>query len=150
MKKYKFKLDGLLKVREFKEKKIKIELGKIVKAMEEIKNEIKKLNNDIDEGYDAQEKLAGAKIPVGHIQFFPFFWEGIREDIVVKTNLLNAYKKKYDEMVIELKKAMGDVKVIENIKEKDFAKYRNDLAKEEIETNEEMMMMRTKRKSDEN
>ena len=80
MKKYKFKLASLLKIREFKEKKIKIELGKIVKAMDEIRDEIKKMNEDIDEAYEAQENLAGEVIQSRHIQFFPFFWGGKRDD----------------------------------------------------------------------
>ena len=142
MKKYKFKLASLLKIREFKEKKIKIELGKIVKTMDEIRKEIQQMNDDIDEAYEAQENLAENTVQVRHLQFFPFFWGGKQEDIKVKENLLFAYQKKYDELVKDLTVAMGEVKVIEKIKEKDLKQYNKESNREEILSNEEKINMR--------
>jgi len=147
MKRYKFKLSSLLKVREFKEKKIKIELGEIVKAMDGIRDDIKKINDDIDDAYSSQEKLAGEDVPASFIQFLPFFWGGKRDDLKMKDNLLHAYQKKYDELVKELTVAMGEVKVIEKIKEKDLAEYKKDSIREEVLNNEEMMMMRRNNKN---
>jgi flagellar FliJ protein len=37
--KFKFKLEGLLKIREFKERKVKVELGEILKEMKRVENE---------------------------------------------------------------------------------------------------------------
>ena len=57
MQKFKFKLDALLKVREFKEKKIKIELGEILKEIGLVENKITAANIAIDESYQAQETV---------------------------------------------------------------------------------------------
>ena len=73
MKKFKFKLDGLLKVREFNEKKIKIELGEILKEIGATEEQIAKMNRDIDETYKAQEELIATSADGRLLQFFPFY-----------------------------------------------------------------------------
>jgi flagellar FliJ protein len=57
MKKFKFKLDALLKLREFNEKKIKVEWGEILKEINTTEELIAKMNRDIDEVYAMQEEM---------------------------------------------------------------------------------------------
>ena len=72
MQKFQFKLNGLLKVREFKEKKIKIELGEVLKEITSVEEMIAKLHRDIDETYKAQEDLMKDPAAGKMIQFFPY------------------------------------------------------------------------------
>ena len=57
MKKFKFTLEGALKLRKFKEQKIKIEIGNVVKRMEWIKQEMLRADQDIVSYYDEQKRM---------------------------------------------------------------------------------------------
>ncbi len=142
MKKFKFKLDGLLKVREFNEKKIKIELGEILKEIGATEEQIAKMNRDIDETYKAQEELVATSADGRLLQFFPFYIQGRKEDIKNKENLLWSLRKKYDNKVQELAQARGQVKVLENFKDKKKVEWTKEKDKKELETIEELLMIR--------
>ena len=138
MQKFKFKLDGLLKVREFKEKRIKIELAEILKEIADVEEAIEKINIAVGEAYDAQEKFLSDASAGRMIQFFPMFIQGKKEDLKNKESLLWALKKKYAAKVEELGKARGDVKVLENFKDKKKTEHHKIAEKkiqEEIEEN---------------
>jgi flagellar FliJ protein len=142
MKKFKFKLDGLLKVREFNEKKIKIELGEILKEIGAANEQIAKMNKDIDETYKAQEELVATSADGRLLQFFPFYIQGRKEDIKNKENLLWSLQKKYENKVQELAMARGQVKVLENFKDKKKVEWTKEKDKKELETIEELLMIR--------
>jgi flagellar FliJ protein len=144
MQKFKFKLDGLLKVREFKEKKIKIELGEILKEISVVEDKISEANRAISETYDAQEAFMKDSSSSGQmLQFFPMFIQGKKEDIKNKENLLWSLKKKYDKKIAELATARGEVKVMENFKDKKKDEWTKDKNKKEQEAIEEILMMRS-------
>lgn len=142
-KKFKFKLDGLLKVREFKEKKIKIELGEILKEISIAEAQIAEANLAIDETYKAQEDFMKDPSAGQMIQFFPYFIQGKKEAIKNKENLLWSLRKKYDKKIQELAEARGEVKVLENFKDKKQIEWKKDKDKKEHEAIEEILMMRT-------
>jgi flagellar FliJ protein len=143
MQKFKFKLDGLLKVREFKEKKIKIELGEILREISAVEDKISLANAAISETYDAQEAFMKDPSSGQMLQFFPMFIQGKKDDIKNKENLLWALKKKYEKKIAELAIARGEVKVMENFKEKKQGEWTKEKNKKEQEAIEEILMMRT-------
>lgn len=143
MQKFKFKLDGLLKVREFKEKKIKIELGEILKEIAMVEEKIAAANTAITETYDAQEAFIKDPSSGQMLQFFPLFIQGKKEDIKNKENLMWSLKKKYDKKIAELATARGEVKVMENFKEKKKGEWSKEKNKKEQEAIEEILMMRS-------
>ncbi len=142
MQKFKFKLDGLLKVREFKEKKIKIELGEILREIGDVEEKIRSANTAIDETYEAQETFMRDPSLGQMLQFFPYFIQGKKEEIKNRENLLWALKKKYDTKITELATARGQVKVMENFKEKKLTEWTKQRNKKELESIEEILMMR--------
>lgn len=142
MQKFKFKLDGLLKVREFNEKKVKIELGEILREISNVEEKILLANKAIDETYEAQEVFMKDPSAGQMIQFFPYFIQGKKEDIKNKESLLWALRKKYDLKITELAAARGQVKVMENFKEKKFGEWTKERNKKEMESIEEVLMMR--------
>ena len=142
MQKFKFKLDALLKVREFKEKKIKIELGEILKEIGLVEDKITAANIAIDESYQAQEAVLSDPASGRMLQFFPYFIQGKKEDIKNQENLLWALKKKYENKIKELATARGEVKVMENFKEKKKGEWTKERNKKEAEAIEEIIMMR--------
>lgn len=143
MQKFKFKLDGLLKVREFKEKKIKIELGEILKEISLVEEKIAAADAAISETYDAQEAFMKDPSSGQMLQFFPLFIQGKKDDIKNKENLMWSLKKKYDKKIAELATARGEVKVMENFKEKKKGEWTKEKNKKEQEAIEEILMMRS-------
>jgi len=142
MKKFDFRLQSLLRLRNFKEEKLKAEMGEIVSKMNNIRDDIMNLDQDIEDAYNAQNKFLNEKIGGQIIQFFGFYVKGKRDHIKVKKNEQEILKKKYEEKSIELAKAMGDVKVIENIKKKQFNQYRVDYNKKMQEDLEDLLRMK--------
>ncbi len=142
MQKFKFKLDALLKVREFKEKKVKIELGEILKEISSVEEKIALANIAIDETYEAQEVFMKDPSAGRMIQFFPYFIQGKKEDIKNKENLLWSLKKKYDVKITELAAARGEVKVMENFKDKKKGEWTKEYNKKEQEAIDELLMIR--------
>lgn len=140
--KFKFKLDALLKVREFKEKKIKIELGELLKEIGEVEEKIALANKAIDETYAAQETFMADPAAGRMIQFFPYYIQGKKEEIKNKENLLWALKKKYDAKIVELAEARGQVKVMENFKDKKKGEWTKERNKKEQEAIDELLMIR--------
>jgi len=142
MQKFKFKLDALLKVREFKEKKVKIELGEILKEISAVEEKIALANKAIDETYEAQEVFMKDPSAGKMIQFFPYFIQGKKDEIKNKENLLWALKKKYDVKITELATARGEVKVMENFKDKKKGEWTKEYNKKEQEAIDELLMIR--------
>jgi flagellar FliJ protein len=144
MKKFKFKLDALLKLREFNEKKIKVELGEILKEINTTEELIDKMNRDIDEVYAMQEEMMKTDTFGRALHFFPFYINGRKEDIKNKTTLLWSLQKKYQVKIEELAKARGEVKVMENFKEKERVEFKKEQDKKEMSAIEELLMIRRK------
>lgn len=143
MQKFKFKLDGLLKVREFKEKQLKIELGELLKEMTDVQAKIADANAAITETYEAQEAFMRDPSSGHMLQFFPMFIQGKKEDIKNKENLLWSLRKKYEKKMAELATARGEVKVMENFKDKKKGEWTKEKNKKEQEAIEEILMMRS-------
>jgi flagellar protein FliJ len=147
MKKFKFKLDGLLKVREFREKKLKLELGEIMKEINSLKELNKELNNAISEAYRGQEQLLADSTGAKMLEFFPFFIEAKKEHIKNNENLIYSLQRKYEQKVHELTVAMGEVKVIDNLKDKEQTEYKKEADKKYQQDIEDLLHM--KRHADE-
>ncbi len=138
--KFKFKLEGLLKIRKFNEQKIKIELGVILKDIQKAKDRIGELNSFLDEGYKSQEGVATEA--TGKVMgFYPLYFNGIREDINNQYNYISIMEKKYQEKLTELTEARGKVKVLDNMKEKKQTEYKHALNKKKDALVEEMNLI---------
>lgn len=138
--KFKFKLNGLLKVREFKEKAIKLELGKILNEIEAAKATIQRAQNDIEECYRAQEEFVSEPAAGRMVQFFPQFIQAKREEQKIQNNILFALNRKYEMKIKELALAKGEVKVIDNLKEKQQTEHKKQVEKKFQESVEELTM----------
>lgn len=141
MAKFKFKLDGLLKLREFKEKQLKVELGNIVKSIQETKERIEDYNRHITEAYEGQENILEAPANGEMIKFFPFFIEGKNAAIKKEEEELKKLQEAYEIKVQEMKVARGETKVIDKLKEKEKTAYKKDRMKKEFATIEEMRIL---------
>lgn len=144
MKKYKFKLAAVLKLREAKEKRIKTELGDIVSEIQRVKERIQEIDNDVEILYTSQEECVSTPSQGRMLRFYPEAVQGLKSDREGNENLLAALERRYQRKVEELKIAMGETKVMNKMKEKDFAAHKKVVQKKELETLEEIIMMRPK------
>ncbi len=145
MKKHKFKLAAVLKLREAKEKKVKAELGSIVKEIQKVKDRLIQIDNDVDVYYNSQEHSVANHGSAGRmIRFYPEAVQGLKSDRVVTENLLAALNRKYDRKVQELKVAMGETKIMTNMKEKDFQEHKKKVNKKVQSDIDEILIMRIK------
>lgn len=137
MKKFDFKLKGLLKIREFKETQVKNELGVILREINELKEQIDQFKVDIAEAYHAQEELTKQVVDSQMLTFFPYFIKGKEDHIETNENRIFALNKKYEAKLKELHQAKADVSVIENLKEKGEKAHKKEVDKKLQEVLEE-------------
>ncbi|GAB4411391.1 MAG: hypothetical protein OHK0056_15290 [Bacteriovoracaceae bacterium] len=137
-KKFQFRLEALLKLREFKEQEIKIELGNILKEIAYVEEEIKTLNIHIDESYKSQENIPAGQASGKFMSFFPAYVEAKKADILAKENILFSLRKRYKEKLKEMHVARGETKVIDKLKEKEKTAFKKETEKkmqQDIEDN---------------
>lgn len=147
-KKFKFKLEGLLKLRHFKEEQLKVELGKINNDIQITKQRIRELEEHIKNAYASQEEVFNSNTNGQMARFFPYFIQAKREDIKNQENLLYSLERRYQNKLKEVSTAMGESKVISNMKDKELESWKKEKDKREQENIEEVLSMRRKYKED--
>lgn len=141
-KKFKFKLDALLKLREFNEQKVKVELGQLIQEIQSVKDRISDLERQIDETYREQEGVLETPSSGQFARFFPYFIQAKKEDIKNNENILYALEKKKEAKLKEMQQRMGEVKVMENLKEKDKQSFKKESEKKMQSDIEEILMLK--------
>ncbi len=130
MKRYTFRLEPVLKVRRLKEENSRMELGQLITELSRIENQLAHDRREIDNYYKIQESAMKNGIRGDQVQAFPMLVAAKERNI----ELLLRDKKKQEELIEakkqELATLKGELKVIENLKEKDYNEYRKALNKE--------------------
>jgi flagellar FliJ protein len=130
MKRYTFRLEPVLKVRRLKEENCRMELGQLITELSRIENQLVHDRREIDNYYKIQESAMKNGIRGDQVQAFPMLVAAKERNI----ELLLRDKKKQEELIEakkqELATLKGELKVIENLKEKDYNEYRKALNKE--------------------
>lgn len=130
MKKFDFKLKGLLKIREAREKVVKTQLGEILRQINILKEEIIGFRKAIDEAYKSQEKMMENAVDAQFLNYFPYYIKGQNDHIKLNENKIYSLQRRYDEKLKELQSAKADVHVIESLKEKAEVKYKKEVEKQ--------------------
>jgi len=130
MKKYQYKLDPVLKIRKFKEESCRIELGQLLTQLTKIENQIAYDENEIQNYAKIQETALKGGVRGDQIQAFPMLIEGKERNIELLIRDKKHLEKKVELKRAELATLRGELKVIENLKEKDYNEYRKEVNKE--------------------
>ena len=141
MKKFKFRLEALKKLREFKEKRLKVELGEILREIRNVEDRLDEISHEVDEGYRSQETVLEEDTEGRLIKFYPMFFQGKAADRVKNKEKLKELNKKYNDKLEELKIARGETKVLEKLEEKEFTKFKKTQERKEQEELEETFQM---------
>ncbi len=107
-----------------------MELGQLITELSRIENQLVHDRREIDNYYKIQESAMKNGIRGDQVQAFPMLVAAKERNI----ELLLRDKKKQEELIEakkqELATLKGELKVIENLKEKDYNEYRKALNKE--------------------
>lgn len=137
MKKYQFRLEAVLKIRKFKEESCRMELGQLIMHLTRIQDQLKHDRGEIENYYQIQESALKNGMSAAKIQTFPLLIQGKEKNI----ELLERDLKKQEQLILEKKQELaelrGELKVMENLKEKDYDEYRKVTNKERDQAVEE-------------
>ena len=118
-KKYKFKLEALLKMRKIREDQCKMEIGRIQVEIGKIKSQINEQSDGISEAYELQERSLQGGATGLETRFHPYFVQGKRDHILILERSMKDLEDRLARMYQILTQFRADVKLVEQMKEKD-------------------------------
>lgn len=107
-----------------------MELGKLVTEMNKIEAQLKYDSEEIENYYRIQEGALKTGMRGDQVQAFPMLVAGKKMNIELLIRDKNLKEKEIVDKKQELANLRGDLKVIENLKEKDYTEFRKALNKE--------------------
>lgn len=141
---FKFKLESLLQIRDFKKQQKEAELGKVLQELEAVKREIEGMRDNIGQLYELQEKavLTGTNNSI-LVQSNEFI-KSCREEIVAKEKYLEALEKRSTDKMQEMNIAIGEFKAVKKMKEDKKKEHDKKVMKKMYEELEDIINMREK------
>ena len=141
MKRYQFRLEAVRKVRSMKEELCRSELGLLMVERQNLVEQIETLRHDIESAYKEQEQHLAGGMKASHAAFFPMSVSGKEAKIKEVQNEMAALDVRIEEKKQELNQRRADLKLIENLKEKDFLAWKKAYNKETDLKVEEMVQL---------
>jgi len=130
MKIYTFRLEPVLKIRKLKEETCRMELGRLITELTKINDQLAHDQGEIAKYFFIQEEALKKGVRGDQVQAFPMLVAGKERNI----QLLIRDQKIQEEKIVtkkqELASLRGELKVIENLKEKDYTEYRKAVNKD--------------------
>ena len=124
MKKYQFRLEAVLRLRKFKEESCRMELGQLLTQLNKIDDQLAYEKKEIDSYYTIQEGALKSGMNGGQLQAFPLLVAAKERNIQLLKRDKVSQERIVEEKKQELAVIRGELKVIENLKEKDFEAYK--------------------------
>ncbi len=140
MKKYKFKLEALLKMRKLEEDQCKLKIGKLQSKKSELLAEIENQKEGINEAYKSQEATIEGGASGLDLRFYPYFVQGKRAATAKLQKEIAYLEELLAEAYEELKLFRAKAKVLEEMREKDRKAFKKKANKEEHQKIEEQVM----------
>ena len=137
-KQFDFKLNPVLKLRQYKQKNAEFELGKVNKNIQLTLQEIKQKKEDIVLFQEEMNK----KPTIEMIKYFTGFIYGHEGKIKeLEKSLENLYLEQSEKIDI-LSKAKADAELLENMKDEKFKEYKKEYSKQvDLEIEENFLIM---------
>lgn len=133
MKKFRFKLETLLKVTRMNKDKAQVELAKATKLLEEARDYLQVLLQEMAQGHKDYDELTGEGkvISLGRLMTFNSFFNWKREQIEAQQQRIIQCQAERQKRMQELVQVMNKLKSIEQLKEKQLKQYMAELLDEE-------------------
>ena len=107
-----------------------MELGQLIMQLNRIEDQLKRDEDEISSYYKIQEGSLAQGVRASQLQAFPMLIAGKERNIQLLQRDKIDLEKRIEEKKQELASLKGDLKVMENLKEKDFDEYRKAYNKE--------------------
>ena len=124
MKRYAFRLEAVLKLRKLKEENCRMELGRLIADLQLFEEQLSHERNQIQNYYGIQENSLKTGIRGNQIQAFPMLVAAKEKNIQLLLRDKKQQQHLIEEKTRELAVLRGELKVIENLKEKDFSEWK--------------------------
>lgn len=127
--KYKFRLEGLLQLRKFKEHKKKLELAQVGRAILESRQKMARAKFQIQEAYESVEMILreGGGGPI--LRFYPDYIRERRSKMEREEGRLRELQQNLNKETEKLSRLRGEVRVIEQLKAKQFLRFKREYQK---------------------
>lgn len=122
--KYTFKLEAVLKVRKMAEEKARQDLGRLQMKKTQILIEIQKETREIDQLYTDQEKHLKMLVRPAALSFYSHSIEAKKKVILQLREKEKEIDRQIQEQMNFLIQKKAELKMIENVKDKDLAQYK--------------------------
>ena len=126
-KKFNFKLQGVLRLKELKEQEAKNKLGSLLKEINLHMEKIDQLREEIRfyfSEYERNETMKSSNILQGLRTYMPDFLTSHYEKIRSCQEKIMDLEKIKSELILNLNKAKGEVKIFSEMKEKKFQEFK--------------------------
>lgn len=139
MKRFKYKLDTVLKLRDFEKKKIELELGRLNKNIKNIEDLIKEIHTQLKlTQQEVNRSGKGKRLDISLIKYFPQFLKAKSQELENEEEKLSSLLKERDIIIENLNVATGKVKVLEKDKEKKRLNFLKDQMKKDESSREDL------------
>ena len=133
MKKFRFKLEPLLKVTRMKREDAEVAFAEASRKLEEAREQLGEMLADMQRSQQKFDKLArnGAKLPMERIVAYHQFFNYKRRQIEQQNRLILERRGKKQQKMKELMDLMSYVKSIEQLRERKLQEYKDEAMHEE-------------------
>lgn len=141
MKKYQFRLEAVLKVRKMEEELSRNKLGLLMVEKQKIQDEISEIEKRIDSSYLEQETHLIKGMNAAQAAFFPMLVDGSHSKIKELTKKLEQQDSLIEAQKKVLSQNRADLKLMENLNEKEFVRWKKEYNKLVDKNVEEMVQL---------
>ncbi|MAW07226.1 MAG: hypothetical protein CME61_02970 [Halobacteriovoraceae bacterium] len=129
MDKFKYKLDPVLKLRNFEKKKVEIHLGQINKKILDTENNINEVVQQINEAYSVLNNSKDQKIENSYVLSLPHLLKVKTKELENLQEELNTNHRLRNEVIQKLNEVTGRFKIIEKDKQKKEISFKKESQK---------------------
>ncbi len=140
MKRFKFQLETLLKVTRMKKDEAEVKFAEVSRRLEEQRMHLQRLLEEMQQGQQDYESISreGKRVTVGRLMAFNSFFAWKRGQIEMQQDLILQTKGERQKRLKELMEVMSYLKSIEQLKEKRFQEYKEEMLMEEQKVLDEL------------
>jgi flagellar export protein FliJ len=143
MKKFRFKFESVLKIRQTREEEVLRALGAAQRAYQEELAEKQQILSELDQSLKRREKLGSEAVTINSFQIEQNFITGTKQRIIRQDQAIVRASRTVEKALRAYLFARRQTRMIEILRDKDFAEFKKAVAKKEQKELDELSAMRT-------
>jgi len=143
MKKFRFKFESVFKIRQTREEEVLRALGAAQRAYQEELAEKQQILSELDQSLKRREKLGSETVTINSFQIEQNFITGTKQRIIRQDQAIVRASRTVEKALRAYLFARRQTRMIEILREKDFAEFKKAVAKKEQKELDELSVMRT-------